>query len=148
MFKWRHSYGFTLIEIMIVVAIISLLAAIAVPNLIRAKHDTNEKKAIATLKAISTAAESFRSAQEPLSYALDLKEMSSAKPPYIDINVANATQDVTATQGYYYNYARVDKDKFKCTAHPAVRGTTGTRIFFVDESGVVRLGNASGEVVE
>jgi len=148
MLKLRHGHGFTLIEIMIVVAIISLLLAIAIPNFIRIKHDTNEKGAITVLRAISTALGTFRSAQTPPSYPANLKELSSATPPCIDVSVVNATQAAKAIKGYYYNYVRVSANHFTCTAQPAVSGTTGTRIFFIDETGVIRLNNASGSPVE
>ena len=46
--------GFTLVEIMIVVAIIALLAAIAIPNLLRARHNANESAALAPLKTLFT----------------------------------------------------------------------------------------------
>ncbi|MDP2980719.1 MAG: type II secretion system protein, partial [Candidatus Omnitrophota bacterium] len=67
MLKLRSRHGFTLVEIMIFVAIISLLAAIAIPNLLRARHNANEAAGIAALRTISTACESFRSAQTPTS---------------------------------------------------------------------------------
>lgn len=148
MLKLRQRHGFTLVEIMIVVAIISLLAAIAIPNLLRARHNANEAAAIAALRTISTACESFRSAQTPPDYPANLAALSTATPRYIDEALAGATTAATAKQGYFYAYARVNANQFTCTASPAVSGTTGTRIFFVDESGVIRLNNASGAPIE
>nr|MBU1327973.1 prepilin-type N-terminal cleavage/methylation domain-containing protein [Candidatus Omnitrophota bacterium] len=149
MFKLlRSKQGFTLVEIMIVVAIIALLAAIAIPNLLRARHNANEAASIAAIRTISTACESFRSAQTPTSYPANLAALSSATPAYIDAGLAGATAAGTARQGYFYTYALVNANQFTCTASPAVSGTTGTRIFFVDESGVIRLNNASGLPIE
>ena len=148
MVRLKSRHGFTLVEIMIVVAIISLLAAIAIPNLLRARHNANEAAAIAALRTISTACESFRSAQTPPSYPASLSVLGSATPPYIDNSLAAATEAASAKQGYYYTYALVSANQFTCTATPAVSGTTGTRIFFVDESGVIRLNNASGAPIE
>jgi len=133
---------------MIVVAIISLLAAIAIPNLLRARHNANEAASIAALRTISTACESFRSAQTPPTYPANLAALSTAVPPYIDAGLSGATATGTARQGFYYTYALVNANQFTCTATPAVSGTTGTRVFFVDESGVIRLTNASGSPIE
>ena len=148
MLKLREKHGFTLVEIMIVVAIISLLAAIAIPNLLRARHNANEAASIAALRTISTACESFRSAQTPTTYPASLAALGSATPPYIDGSLAAATGAGTAKQGYFYTYALVNANQFTCTASPAVSGTTGTRVFFVDESGVIRVTNASGLPIE
>ena len=148
MLKLRQRHGFTLVEIMIVVAIISLLAAIAIPNLLRARHNANEAAAIAALRTISTACESFRSAQTPTNYPANLAALGSATPPYIDNALAGATAAASAKQGYFYTYARVNNNQFTCTAAPAVSGTTGTRTFFVDETGVIRLTNAAGAPIE
>ncbi|MBU1007245.1 MAG: type II secretion system GspH family protein [Candidatus Omnitrophica bacterium] len=148
MLKLRQRHGFTLVEIMIVVAIISLLAAIAIPNLLRARHNANEAASIAALRTISTACESFRSAQTPPTYPANLAALSTAVPPYIDAGLSGATATGTARQGFYYTYALVNANQFTCTATPAVSGTTGTRVFFVDESGVIRLTNASGSPIE
>ena len=148
MLKIRGKGGFTLVEIMIVVAIISLLAAIAIPNLLRAKHNANEAAAIGALRTISTACESYRAAQTPATYPPDLATLGSATPPYIDSGLAAATAATTPKQGYYFTFARSSANQFTCLATPAVSGTTGTRIFFVNESGVIRLNDASGAPIE
>ena len=148
MIRIKSRHGFTLVEIMIVVAIISLLAAIAIPNLLRARHNANEAAAIAALRTISTACESFRSAQTPPTYPANLAALSGAVPAYIDAGLAGATAVASARQGYFYTYARTNANQFTCLATPAVVGTTGTRIFFVDESGVIRLTNAAGAPIE
>jgi type IV pilus assembly protein PilA len=139
--------GFTLVEIMIVVAIIALLAAIAIPNLLRARHNANEAAAIASLRTISTACESFRAAQTPAEYPDDLAELGDADPPYIDDTLAGGTK-----QGYTFTYAPVAISgrnyKYTCIANPIDTGTTGTRVFFVDETGVIRLTNAAGVPID
>ena len=131
--------GFTLVEIMIVVAIIALLAAIAIPNLLRARHNANEAAAIASLRTISTACESYRASQTPSWYPASMAILGAAVPPYID-----ATLATTVKQGYGYAYVLVNANQYTCTATPVTIGTTGTRVFFVDESGVIKINNAAG----
>jgi len=148
MLKLRQRHGFTLVEIMIVVAIISLLAAIAIPNLLRARHNANEAAGIAALRTISTACESYRSAQTPTTYPANLAALVAVAPFYIDTTLAAAVGTGTAKQGYYFTYAFTNANQYTCLATPGVSGTTGTRIFFVDESGVIRLGSVSGAPIE
>ena len=135
--------GFTLVEIMIVVAIIALLAAIAIPNLLRARLNANEAAAISALRTVSTACESFRAAQSPVSYPANLAALGAANPPYIDATLAGG-----AKQGYTFTYATANANQYTCTATPVTANVTGTRVFFVDESGVIRLTNAAGNPIE
>ena len=88
--------GFTLVEIMIVVAIIALLAAIAIPNLLRARINANEAAAQATLKSIAAALESYAAAesQYPAAYA----SLTGASPPYFSKPLNGVT-----TGGYLYD---------------------------------------------
>ena len=134
--------GFTLVEIMIVVAIIALLAAIAIPILLRARHNANEAAAQATLKTISTACESYRAAQTPTAYPATLAVMTDAggaSPAYIDDAVDTATTG-NPRQGYNFTYTYLSNDQYVCCARPATVNVTGTRMFAVNESGVVRAG--------
>jgi len=129
--------GFTLVEIMIVVAIIALLAAIAIPNLLRARHNANESAAIATLRTVSTAEESYRAVQNPNTYGT-LAQLAAAVPPYIDATLAGGTK-----QGYTFVMTGVPAaNTYTCTATPQTVGTTGTRIFTVDQTGVIMDVNA------
>lgn len=130
----KRRGGFTLVEIMIVVAIIALVAAIAIPNLLRARHNANETAAIGNLKTLGTALESFRANQTPPAYPETLDELSDADPPY-----ASAALTDGAQQGYDFEYDRVNDNQFTLTADPTTSGVTGTRGFFLDETGVIRV---------
>ena len=126
--------GFTLVEIMIVVAIIALLAAIAIPNLLRARHNANEAAAIASLRTLSTAEESYRAAQNPPTYGtLVLLGAPLTGPPYIDVTLAAG-----AKQGYnFVMTVAPTTNVYQVTATPQTVGTTGTRVFRVDQTGVI-----------
>lgn len=140
--------GFTLVEIMVVITILGILAAITIPNLLRARHNANESAAIASLRTISTAEENYRAAQTPPTYTSDLNSLTIATPPYIDSILAGATSSANARQGYYYTYSLLSNYQYTCTATPETSGLTGTRIFYVDESGVLRVNNSVGLPVE
>jgi type IV pilus assembly protein PilA len=123
--------GFTLVEIMIVVSIISLLAAIAIPNLLRAKLTTNEASAQVTLRAISTAAEMYSSSNNGL-YPDDITDLISPIPPYINENyVATSPR-----QGYNFTFSS-DAAGYTATATPASCHTTGNRIYNVTTGAVL-----------
>ncbi len=89
--------GFTLVEIMIVVAIIALLAAIAIPNLLRARINANESAAQATLKSIAAALESYASA-EGGEYPAAFSSLTGTSPPYFSRSMDGVTKG-----GYDYD---------------------------------------------
>jgi len=133
----RSKRGFTLVEIMIVVAIIVLLAAIAIPNLLRARLNANEASAIAAMKTFSTAMESYRAAQSPPGYPQCLTFMNGSTPPYIDNVLASGNKS-----GYTFSLSP-GANTYSITGTPQTVNVTGSRNFYVDESGVVRVGSTS-----
>jgi type IV pilus assembly protein PilA len=128
--------GFTLVEIMIVVAIIALLAAIAIPNLLAARRTANQAAAKATVQTLSTAAETYSTSNSGAYPA------SIASPGLVDYIASagnycsNATGGTTAVQGY--NYAcTLSSGGYTFVATPVTVGTTGSVTYTASTGGVL-----------
>ena len=126
--------GFTLVEIMIVVAIIALVSAIAIPNLLRARISAQEAAAAAALHTVAEAEIQWRATNA--TYAT-LVQLGAATPPYIDSTLAAG-----AKQGYDFAAAPNAGVNFYATAAPATLAQAHT--FYIDEDGVLCRSTATG----
>ena len=130
--------GFTLVEIMIVVAIIALLAAIAIPNLLRARISAQEAASAAALHTILTAEVQYRASNA--SYAT-LTELGAATPPYIDGTLGCAAPPCVK-QGYSFLATVNAGTDFYATGAPGTLAQAHT--FYIDEDGVLCRSDATG----
>ena len=133
-----RKQGFTLIELMIVVAIIAIIAAIAIPSLLNARKAGNEASAISSLRTLTTVNEQYRTRFQSYSNALAQLQTEG----YID-NVLGSG----AKSGYTFVYDGTQiPNLWACTATATNQGNTGDRSFFVDQSGVIRFRAGAGAV--
>ena len=139
--------GFTLVEIMIVVAIIALLAAIAIPNLLRARLNANETAAQATLATISSSNVSYRSVNTIYgTIALLISPLPAGSPAYIDATVGTAAA-AGGKQGYAFTDGEAPgANTYSVNAVPVTASQTGVRSFCVSDDGVIRFQAAGGAI--
>jgi type IV pilus assembly protein PilA len=143
----KKQKGFSLIELLIVVAIILIIAAIAIPNLLRARMAANESSAVGTVRTLVTSEVTYSSTWGT-GFAATLANLGGATPCTATAAAACLIDNVIATGGPKSGYlvaaaggAPINGiiNSFGASAYPVTQGTTGTRTFCSDESGVVRV---------
>src|SRR5690242_8098722 len=149
----RKQKGFSLIELLIVVAIILIIAAIAIPNLLRARIAANESSAVGNLRTLNTAEVSFITAYPGTGYAPTLTVLGdpgnicpAATPTatnacLIDNTLAPATA-APGKSGYILTYAGA-AGAYTIKNDPVSPGSSGVKHFFTDSSGVIRFDPAA-----
>ncbi len=140
--RTRKEQGFSLIELLIVVAIILIIAAIAIPNLLRSKMAANEASAVASLRTLNTVIVEYST-----TYNTDPPNLASLGPanPTASSTTADLVDNLLGTDpavksGYSITYAPVVATpitQYTMVATP-VSSSTGQRKFFTDQSGVIR----------
>ncbi len=150
----KHQKGFSLIELLIVVAIILIIAAIAIPNLLRSRMAANEASAVGSLRTIDTAEMTFTTTYPDIGYA-NLASLGGAAGACATPTGATSTSacliddvlaNVAVKSGYNFTTAAgttVPAVTYTSTALPSVVGSSGQRAFCSDQSGVIRY-NAGG----
>jgi len=150
----RRQRGFSLIELLIVVAIILVIAAIAIPNLLRSRIAANEASAVGSLRTINTAQVTYALTYPASGFANDLSLLggtgssssstgallldnvlgcSSATSPGSQCNKSGYTFMVTVPSGATSPFAT-----YSTVANPITLDQTGKRYFYSDASGVIR----------
>jgi prepilin-type N-terminal cleavage/methylation domain-containing protein len=148
----KKQKGFSLIELLIVVAIILIIAAIAIPNLLRARIAANESSATGNLRTLNTAEVSYITAYPSVGYALVLTDLAdtgnicpAATPNannacLIDNTLAvQAVLPAVGKNGYFLTYGGVRPGTYNFTNTPVSVGSSGVKQFFTDSSGVIHF---------
>ena len=152
----KNKKGFSLIELLIVVAIILIIAAIAIPNLLRSRIAANEASATATLRTLNTAEVTYASTYNS-GFTSSLGQLGAPTSGQPTPSSADLVDPVLAAgggtgtsftkNGYSFLYAGAGTypqiATYGVNGDPLARGSSGQRSFFTDQSAVVRS-NATG----
>jgi len=150
----RKQKGFSLIELLIVVAIILIIAAIAIPNLLRARISANESSAASIVRTLNTAEVSYVTAYPSIGYSTSMAQLgaaaanpcvpSSASACLIDDTLAT-TGSTSGKSGYLFaetgaagTGGGTGNGTYVVTAKPTAPGSSGVNSFCSIEDAVVR----------
>jgi len=145
----KRQKGFSLIELLIVVAIILIIAAIAIPNFMKSKMAANEASAVGSIRTINTSEVAFASACPNLGFTGTIGDFATGAATCPGASGLLDSQLVTGTKsGYTFTLASggaTPRSAYTINADP-LAASSGTRYFFSDESNMIhyKTGGAAG----
>jgi type IV pilus assembly protein PilA len=143
----RKQKGFSLIELLIVVAIILIIAAIAIPNLLRSKMSANDSAAASTIRTINTSEVTYSTTYPAQGYADTLARLGPAATCTVTNaclvdNIVGCAAALCPKSGYNYmmttTSATAPVGDYTASASPITMNSTGTRNYCANADAVIR----------
>jgi type IV pilus assembly protein PilA len=145
----KNQKGFSLIELLIVVAIVLIISAIAIPSYLRSRMQANEASAVGSVRMINTSAVTYSSTYADVGFPVNMADMGGVNPCSASPTSACILED-TIAQGMKSGYSfvwtgdgAIPSVAYLLTGTPLVVGGSGQRMFCTDQTGVIRF-DASG----
>jgi len=138
-----NQKGFSLIELLLVVAVILIISAIAVPNFLRSRLRANETSAVASLRVINTAAVTYSITYPDLGFPAQLSILGGVNPCSASSTQSCLIDDILAQGtkgGYSFAWAgdgAVPSVTFVVTGIPQSIGASGQNMYCSDQTGVI-----------
>src|ERR1051326_8865140 len=123
--------GFTLVELLIVMSLILIIAAIAIPNLLKSRVAANEAAAVGALRTLNVAEAMYSTANSAIGFVCSLESLGASG--MIDEQFARGKKS-----GYIFTAGVCTAGDYQWKADPETPGKTGIRYFCPDSSGVIR----------
>lgn len=153
----RNLRGFSLIELLIVVAIILIIAAIAVPNFLMGRMSANEASAAASLRTIASAEITYFNSYPSIGYSATLTELGGAPPCtsasacLLDTSLSSAVPGSVGKSGYQFQVTGIGSSgavntNYVAGATPVILGRSGNKNFCSTSEQILRMQNGGGGV--
>ena len=146
----RNNEGFSLIELLIVVAIILIIAAIAIPNLLQSKIAANQASAVASLRTVNTCEVTYSSTynQGFTSTLAQLGLPASGNTTSSNAGLVDSVLSGGSKSGYTFGYAASaavngSTPSYTVNANPISVGTTGKNYYFTDATNTIRQNSSA-----
>ena len=147
----QKQTGFSLIELLIVVAIILIIAAIAIPNLLAARMSANEASTVQSIRTIQSSETAYATSYPAVGFSTNLSDLSDGNTnPCVAIPTQACLIDSILASGKKSGYTftwtgdgQTPSLGYTINADPLLRGSSGRRSFFTNYPGVIRYNNSA-----